>query len=135
MSTADTAIAPTPGCPALRIASCIAASVRLDHDHRDRVPLEGAVGLRLLGRNREHRDLEALDLHVEGRPRGGRHQRVTSSFSLPLIDWRTIRLAAGSPFRSAWAMPFAWSIMMCGGSGGASGSGIASETTGRAAAG
>src|SRR3954469_6957606 len=42
--------------------------------------------------------------------------------------WRTMPAASGSPFRSALVIDAAWSNVMCGGSGGTSGSTIASST-------
>ncbi len=55
-------------------------------------------------------------------------QRWTKSSTIPFSDWRTIRPRAGSP-GSAWASALACSKRMCGGSGGTSGSVIASIST------
>jgi len=49
-------------------------------------------------------------------------QRVSSSASLPRIDCFMNRGAAGSPSRIAWVMALICSKLMCGGSGGTSGS-------------
>src|SRR5205085_5729489 len=104
----------------------LAAAVRADDYAGERVPLERAIGLGLLERDRVGGDLQALDRDLDAGPGGDGHQRVTNSLSLPLNDWRMIRPAFGSPLISAFARPVAWSIMMCGGSGGTSGSVIAS---------
>ena len=63
-----------------------------------------------------------------GRParRRPRPQRLSKSCALALSDWRMIRARAGSPLARAVARFFACSSVMCGGSGGTSGSTTAS---------
>lgn len=55
-----------------------------------------------------------------------------NSSILPLKLCRTIASASGSRLINAFSIAFAWSNRMCGGSGGTSGSVMASMTVGRA---
>ena len=57
-----------------------------------------------------------------------------NSASFPFSDCFMVLSESGSPCRSAFAIPCACSIRMCGGSGGTSGSVIASSSTGPSAA-
>src|SRR6185437_15294288 len=105
---------------AVRVADAGGAVVvSLDDHDRGRVPLGGAVGLRLVRRNR-------ADVHVE------LDQPLRNSVSLPRTAFSITPTRSGS-LLIASAIFFACSNVMCGGSGGTSGSVFTSSTTGRPA--
>ncbi len=99
--------------------------VNLCDDDARRAPFERSVGLDVgRGGDLVRAGLNGLDPGLLEGGSGDAH-RVTNSSSLPLIDSLMIRPACGSP-GSAFASFCACSKRMCGGSGGTSGSVIAS---------
>src|SRR4051794_4940114 len=98
---------------AVRVADPL---VCLDDDDRRRVPFRSAVRLRLVRRNRAGAHLEP--------------QRVRNSVSFPRSDFCITPVNSGSPPSIAFVIFFACSRVMCGGSGGTSGSVRTSSTTG-----
>src|SRR5207302_1733252 len=89
----------------------------LDADQRRRVPRERAIGLGLVGRNREGGDIERRDP-------GPLHARYSFFGNIARNACSMMPRASGSPLSSACVNDFACSSVMCGGSGGTSGSTI-----------
>src|SRR5450759_5978149 len=104
----------------------------LDNDDCRLVPLRGPVRLRLVRRDRAGRDVESVDGHLDagcdGHYRPGRNSRIFC-----LKDSVMTPRASGSPLRSAFISDLSAATVMCGGSGGTSGSTTASMTNGRSA--
>src|SRR5436305_15069893 len=106
---------------AVRVADArLAAVVGAHDDDRGRVPAERPIRRRRVGRDRRRVDLEP--------------HRVRNSASFPRNDFSITPARSGSPLAIACAIFFACSKVMCGGSGGTSGSVFTSSTTGRSAA-
>src|SRR5919197_2438381 len=108
----------------------LATGARLDNHDRRRVPFESAVRLGLVGRDLVRRDVEPLYARLG--PGGGLHFRPgrdsLNSTSLPSSDFCITPLRSGSPLTIAFAIFSACIRVMCGGSGGTSGSTLTSST-------
>ncbi len=105
--------------------TALPAGERVNDDNRRRVPGEGAVGLRRVGWHGIRANLELVDGDIDPRARLP-HRPGRNSWSFCFIDCLTISLEFGSPESKAEVSAFACSIVMWGGSGGTSGSVIAS---------